>query len=231
MLPSHPHPDSLETPVDPEDVPAPIAEFKPTPLSWRLAIAAAIAALGVGAFLLRDAIGYRGQGAAGVVFFFGIVAMFSSNLRAVNWRTIGWGIALQAVLAVLVLKVPFVQSIIESVGWLVQQLLSFVVEGAKFVFGNLYDARPADQGGTWTRLFPKDFAFQFAFVALPPILFFSALFTVLYHFGVLQRLVKVLAKIMRYLMQTSGAETLSVAANVFMGQTEAPLIVRPTCRG
>ena len=79
---------------------------------------------------------------AGVVFFFGIVAVFSSNLRAVNWRTIGWGIALQALLAVLVLEVDFVQSFIEKIGWLVQQLLNFTVEGAKFVFGNLYDARP-----------------------------------------------------------------------------------------
>jgi CNT family concentrative nucleoside transporter len=227
MLPSHPHPESLETPVDPHEAPPVAVVYKPTPLSWRLAIAAAITAIGFGAFFARDAIGYHGQGVAGVIFFFGIVAVFSSNLRAVNWNTIVWGIALQAVLALLVLKVPVVHQIIEGVGWVVQQLLNFVFEGAKFVFGNLWDPRPASVGGTWSRLFPKDYAFQFAFVALPPILFFSALFTVLYHFGLLQRLVKLLAIIMRYLMRTSGAETLSVAANVFMGQTEAPLIVKP----
>ena len=220
-------PPSLETPVDSHDVP-PIAEvFKPTPISWRLAIAAAIAVVGIGAFLARDAIGVKGQAVAGVIFFFGIVAVFSANLRAVNWNTIVWGIALQALLAFLVLEVGAVHTVIEKMGWLVQQMLSFVQEGAKFVFGNLYDPRPAAAGGTWSRLFPTDYAFQFAFVALPPILFFSALFTVLYHFGILQRLVKLFAKVMLYLMRTSGAETLSVAANVFMGQTEAPLIVRP----
>jgi concentrative nucleoside transporter, CNT family len=220
-------PKSLETPVDPHDAPPPAEVYKPTPLSWRLGIAAAITAIGVLAFLMRDTIGPHGQAIAGVIFFFGIVAVFSANLRAVNWHTIIWGIALQALLAFLVLEVPFVHTIIEKMGWVVQQMLGFVMEGAKFVFGNLYDPRPAAAGGTWSRLFPTNYAFQFAFVALPPILFFSALFTVLYHFGVLQRLVKVFAKVMLYLMRTSGAETLSVAANVFMGQTEAPLIVRP----
>jgi CNT family concentrative nucleoside transporter len=222
----HP-PQSLETPVDPHDAPPEIAVFKPTPLSWRLAIAAAIAAIAIGAFLSRDTIGVRGQAVAGVIFFFGLVAVFSANLRAVNWHTIVWGIALQALLAFLVLKVGFVHDIITGMGWVVQRLLDFVQAGSKFVFGNLYDPRPAEAGGTWSRLFPTGYAFQFAFVALPPILFFSALFTVLYHFGVLQRLVKMFAKVMLYLMRTSGAETLSVAANVFMGQTEAPLIVRP----
>src|SRR6476469_3378050 len=117
--------------------------------------------------------------------------------------------------------------------------------GAKFVFGNLVDMRPPDRGGTWSPLFPgraddehlfpgqergehePNWWFQFAFVALPPILFVSAFFTVLYHFGILQLVVRGFARIMLYLMQTSGAETLSVAANVFMGQTEAPLIIRP----
>src|SRR5262245_35426381 len=220
-------PESLETPVDSHDAP-PVAEvYKPTPLSWRLGIAAVIAAVGCGAFLLRESIGPKGQAAAGVIFFFGIVAVFSANLRAVNWNTILWGIALQALLAFLVLQVPFVKKGIEGMGWVVQQLLNFVMEGAKFVFGNLWDPRKPEDGGTWSRLFPTNYAFQFAFVALPPILFFSALFTVLYHFGILQRLVRVFAKVMLYLMRTSGAETLSVAANVFMGQTEAPLIVRP----
>jgi CNT family concentrative nucleoside transporter len=222
----HP-PQSLETPVDSHDVPPPVAVYKPTPLSWRLGIAAAITAVAVLAFLSRESIGPKGQSVAGLIFFFGIVAMFSSNLRAVNWYTIFWGIALQALLAFLVLEVPFVKKMIEGLGWVVQQMLGFVLEGAKFVFGNLYDPRRPEDGGTWSRLFPKDYAFQFAFVALPPILFFSALFTVLYHFGVLQRLVRLFAKVMLYLLRTSGAETLSVAANVFMGQTEAPLIVRP----
>ena len=220
-------PQSLEIPVDSHDAPPPAEIYKPTPLSWRLAIAAAILAIGIGAFLSRDVIGVRGRSVAGVIFFFGIVAVFSANLRAVNWNTIFWGIVLQAILAILVLEVDAVHKTIEGLGWLVQQLLLFVQKGAAFVFGNLYDPRPPEAGGTWSRLFPTGYAFQFAFVALPPILFFSAMFTVLYHFGILQRLVRVFAKVMLYLMQTSGAETLSVAANVFMGQTEAPLIVRP----
>ena len=154
---------------------------------------------------------------AGLVFFFGIVAAFSSNLRAVNWRTITWGILLQLALAVLVLKVPAVYSAFQGLGEIVKHFINFSNEGAKFVFGNLYDARPANMGGTWSRLFPTDYAFQFAFVALPPILFVSAFFTVLYHFGILQWCVRMLALVMVHLMGTSGAETLSVAANVFMG--------------
>src|SRR5207302_7432922 len=103
----------------------------------------------------------------------------------------------------------------------------FSDKGAEFVFGNLADKRPAVEGGTWRRLFATGYKFQFAFVALPPILFVSAFFTVLYHFGILQKCVRLLARVMVHLMRTSGAETLSVSANVFMGQTEAPLIVKP----
>jgi len=199
-----------------------------TPLSWRVAIAVAILLIAGLAYLTRGTIGVRGQALTGVVFFFGIVAIFSQNLRAVNWRTIGWGILLQVVLALLVLKVPIVYSAFNAAGGFVKKFIGFSDEGAKFVFGNLYDARPAEAGGTWSRLFPEgSYLFQFAFVALPPILFISAFFTVLYHYGVLQWVVRQMARVMVYLMGTSGAETLAVCANVFMGQTEAPLIVKP----
>jgi CNT family concentrative nucleoside transporter len=226
-------PESLETPVEPSEAPPPVVQYPPMPLSWRLAILAGITALGVIAYLTRNLIGVRGQSLAGVVFFFGIVAAFSANLRAVNWRTIGWGIALQALLALAVLKVGFVYKAFEGAGVVVHHFIDFSMEGAKFVFGNMADPRPADAGGTWAPLFPgatngkPNWWFQFAFIALPPILFVSAFFTVLYHFGILQLVVRALAKVMVYLMGTSGAETLSVAANVFMGQTEAPLIIRP----
>lgn len=199
-----------------------------TPLSWRLGIAGAIIALGSAAYLLQSVVGLRGQAFAGVLFYLGLVAMFSSNLRLVNWRTIGWGIVLQLILAVLVLKVTVVYQGFEAVGGVVKKFITFSDAGAKFVFGNLYDPRPPEAGGTWSRLFSKEtYAFQFAFVALPPILFVSAFFTVLYHWGILQRCVRLLARVMVHLMGTSGAETLSVSANVFMGQTEAPLIVKP----
>lgn len=193
----------------------------PTPLSWRLAIAGAVLTLGLAAYGLRDTIGLRGQAFAGIFCFFGLVAMFSSNLRAVNWRTIGWGVVLQVILAVLVLKVEVVKDAFNSVKLFVVNFIGFSDKGAEFVFGNL--ARPGD-----IALNPgKDFLFMFAFKALPPILFVSAFFTVLYHYRILQKVVKLMARVMVHLMGTSGAETLSVSANVFMGQTEAPLIVKP----
>jgi concentrative nucleoside transporter, CNT family len=224
-------PESLETPVEPTDAPPPVVFYPPTPLGWRLAILAGIAAVGGIAFLLQNTIGVRGQAVAGVIFFFGLVAAFSANLRAVNWRTIGWGLALQFLFAVAVLKVDFVYQGFHSAGEVVRSFVSFSTAGAEFVFGNMADPRKPSDGGTWSRLFPTNYMFQFAYVALPPILFVSAFFTVLYHFGILQLIVRGFARIMLYLMQTSGAETLSVAANVFMGQTEAPLIIRPYVPG
>jgi CNT family concentrative nucleoside transporter len=193
-------------------------------MSWRLAIAATIVVIGGGAYLLQPIIGGRGQALAGVFCFFGLVAAFSTDLRRVNWSTIGWGIALQCVLAVLVLKVDFVYEGFHHAGEAVKQFIGFSDKGAKFVFGNIADANPE---GPWVKMFPVGYAFQFAFVALPPILFVSAFFTVLYHFGILQWIVRIFARVMVYLLRTSGAETLSVSANVFMGQTEAPLIVKP----
>jgi CNT family concentrative nucleoside transporter len=192
-----------------------------TPLQWRFSIIAGIVALTGIAYLLRDTIGPRGQSFVGVFCFFGLVAAFSANLRAVRWSTIGWGIVLQLVLAVLVLRVPFVKAGFEQAKEVVVSFIGFSDKGAEFVFGNL--ARPGD-----IALNPgKEFMFMFAFKVLPPILFVSAFFTVLYHYGILQRIVRLMARVMVHLMGTSGAETLSVSANVFMGQTEAPLIVKP----
>ncbi len=209
--------------IPPAELPPaePVSPHPPTPFAWRAGIGIGILALGFLAFLLKDLIGPRGQACAGVFCFFGLVAMFSQNLRAVNWRTIGWGFALQLVLAVLVLKVPFVHDMLELAKRLVVHFMDFSDAGAQFVFGNLVNS-------TDLALNPgKEYHFMFAFKVLPPILFVSAFFTVLYHYGVLQRLVRLMALVMVHLMRTSGAETLSVSANVFMGQTEAPLIVKP----
>lgn len=181
------------------------------------------------AYVVQQWIGLRGQAIAGVVFFFGIVAVFSSNLRAVNWRAIGWGFGLQLILALLVLQGNItlgehtysVKSGIERVGDVFKAVIGFSDKGAEFVFGNL--ARPDHLA----KVYGKDFLFPFAFRALPPILFISAFFTVMYHFGILQWCVGLMARVMTFFIGTSGAETLSVAANVFMGQTEAPLIVKP----
>jgi concentrative nucleoside transporter, CNT family len=173
--------------------------------------------------------GLRVQAAAGAIVFFGAVAMFSSNLRAVQWRTIGSGIAIQVLLAWLVLRGKFtwdgteysVYKALDGFGNIVKSFIGFTDKGSEFVFGNF--ARPDHLAP----IFGEKFLFPFAFVALPTILFVSAFFTLLFHFGVLQAIVRAMSRVMVYLMGTSGAETLAVAANVFMGQTEAPLIVKP----
>src|SRR5207237_5951823 len=112
----------------------------PTPWAWRLGIGVILAVLLFAAYALDEPLGARFRAACGILFFFGVVALFSSNLRAVNWRTIGWGVALQAVLAVLVLKVDAAYEAFKAVGEVVKAFIGFSVEGAEFVFGNL--ARP-----------------------------------------------------------------------------------------
>lgn len=208
-----------DTPTGPKVPPPDLRNV--TPFSWRVAIAVGLAALLATAYGLDQIGGPRVRSACGVVFFFGLVALFSTNLRLVNWKTIGWGLALQFALAVLVLKVQAAYEAFEVAGNVVKSFIGFSDKGAEFVFGNL--ARPGD-----IALNPGvEFLFIFAFKALPPILFASAFFTLMYHFGVLQLFVRFLSRAMVFLMGTSGAETLSVSANVFMGQTEAPLIVKP----
>lgn len=215
------HPQSLETPVEPQEAPKVTKHYKPMPFTWRIAILAVIFTVGIAAYFARDVIGLHGQSVAGIIFFLGLVAAFSSNLRAVNWRTIFWGMVLQAVLAICVLNIGFVKRGFEGMGSAVRSFMDFSDKGAQFVFGILADPEHLKT------VFGPENGMIFAFKALPPILFISAFFTVLYHFGVLQFFVRCMAVVMTYLMRTSGAETLSVAANVFMGQTEAPLIVKP----
>ena len=167
-------------PAAPAAPAAPPPAFAPTPWSWRLGLAAAVVGLTGLAYALHGVLGPRGQAACGVVAFFGLAAAFSANLRAVNWRTDRRrhrladrpgpaGTAGEAVSRRL--RAP-------SAGG--RQFIDFSDKGAEFVFGNL--AHPGDMA-----LNPgSDFLFLFAFVALPPIIFVSAFFTVLYHFGVLQ---------------------------------------------
>jgi concentrative nucleoside transporter, CNT family len=190
-----------------------------------VAIATAIGLAGA-AWLLRDIIGFRGQAAAGALCFIAIVAAFSPDLRRVNWRTVLWGMALQLGFALLILKfeVGGVRPGYEAFAAVargVGRFLEFTNAGSLFVFGVL--ANQAKMG----EIFGPENGFIFAFTALPTIIFISSFFTVLYYFGVLQFIVRIMARAMMYLMRTSGAETLSAAANVFMGQTEAPIIVKP----
>jgi CNT family concentrative nucleoside transporter len=204
----------------------PRPQLPPTPLSWRLALAALVVALAAAAYLAPGWLGPRGQSALGVVCFIGVAAVFSSNLRAINGRTFTWGFGLQVLLALFVLKFEVFgrrpgYEFFAAIAGVVKKFLLFSDEGARFVFGSLADS---DQ---MAAVFGKENAFVFALRALPTIVFVSSFFSVLYHFGVLQFVVRVVARVMSYLMRTSGAETLSVTANVFMGQTEAPLIVKP----
>src|SRR5215510_8873310 len=124
------------------DAVAPSPAAAPTPWTWRLAIGAGILIIGLTAYAMRNVIGPRGQAFAGIFCFFGLVAMFSKNLRSVNWRTIGWGVALQIILALLVLKVPAVNAGFNHAKNLVIEFINFSDKGAEFVFGNL--ARPGD---------------------------------------------------------------------------------------
>jgi CNT family concentrative nucleoside transporter len=196
----------------------------PTDRRLRMIVASAALVLGTTVVLLANVLSPTVRGGLGIVVFLLIVAAFSTRLSAVNWRTVGWGLALQWAFALFILK-------FEINGWrpgfaffafvsnTVKQFLEFTNAGSQFVFGAL-----ADQQAIGAVL-PNGFVF--AFVALPTIIFVSSFFTVLYYFGVLQFIVRVMAKAMMYLMRTSGAETLASAANVFMGQTEAPIIVKP----
>jgi CNT family concentrative nucleoside transporter len=203
---------------------SPSVSALPSDRPLRLAAAALALALGLAAFLLRNVIDPRLQALCGVICFIAVIAACSNNLRAVNWRTVGLGIALQLALALFILKLEIGgtrpgYAIFSAIGNAVKRFLDFTNAGSTFVFGSL-----ADQAAMG-----KVFAvgFVFAFTALPTIIFVASFFTVLYYFGVLQFVVRLFARAMMYLMRTSGAETLSSVANVFMGQTEAPIIVKP----
>lgn len=180
------------------------------------------------AYALQGVVDGRLQAGAGVLCLLLVAAACSTNLRAVNARSVAWGIGLQLLFALFILKFEVAgvrpgYEVFRGIAKLATRFLEFTNAGSQFVFGDL--ARPEALG----KALPNGFVF--AFTALPAIIFVSSFFTVLYHFGVLQWIVSLMARAMVYLMRTSGAETLSAAANVFMGQTEAPIIVKPYVPG
>ncbi len=191
---------------------------------FRLLAIAVVVVLGLGVFLLRHVIAPEVRGGVGIIVFIAIIAACSKDLSAVRWRTVGWGLTLQLALALLILKFE-INGVrpgyiaLAKVAEGVKQFLEFTNAGSRLVFGSLADPE------AMSKVLPNGFIF--AFVGLPTIIFVSAFFTLLYHFGILQLVVRLMARVMMRLMGTSGAETLSAAANVFMGQTEAPLIVKP----
>jgi CNT family concentrative nucleoside transporter len=164
--------------------------------------------------------------------------LLSANRRAVDWRVVAWGIALQFAFAVVVLRTVPGDVFFSAVNDAFMRLLSFSQQGARFVFGNLVDnnvpvGTPAGQPPSGAPIPPESVTAwartgaYFAFSVLPTIIFFSSLTAVLYHFRVLQGIVRAFAWGMRRTMRTSGAETLAAAANIFVGMTEAPLMVKP----
>ncbi|WP_058196992.1 NupC/NupG family nucleoside CNT transporter [Xanthomonas translucens] len=160
-----------------------------------------------------EGLGRIGFGLLGLAVLIGITWLFSNNKRAVDWKLVATGLVLQIGFASLVLLVPGGREVFDWLGQLFVKVLSFVNEGSNFIFGSLMDTTSN--------------GFIFAFQVLPTIIFFSALMGVLYHLGVMQAVVRVMAWAITKVMRVSGAETTSVCASVFIGQTEAPLTVRP----
>jgi len=156
----------------------------------------------------------RFTGILGLLTMLGLAYAFSTNRRAIRLKTVAWGLGLQIAFALFVLKADIGRRIFQAAGNAVNRLLSYSFEGSKFVFGEL-----GKQGSS--------LGFYFAFQVLPTIIFIAAFFAVLYHLGVMQFIIRQVAKVMTRVMGASGAESLNVAASIFMGQTEAPLTIRP----
>ncbi|WP_105616126.1 NupC/NupG family nucleoside CNT transporter [Vallitalea okinawensis] len=154
-----------------------------------------------------------------IISLFGLLVMIliayliSDNKKKINWKLVITGVAMQIVFGLLILKWQPGQAAFEVLNDLVTQLLNFTKEGTAFLFGDLLNT--------------ESFGFIFALQILPTIIFFSALMAVLYHLGIMEKIIVVLAKVMSKLLGTSGAESLSAAANIFVGQTEAPLVIKP----
>src|ERR1700681_4489104 len=156
----------------------------------------------------------RFTGIFGLLTMLSLAYAFSTNRRAINKKTVVWGLGLQVVFAIFVLKVEIGRVLFQKAGDAVNRLLSYAFVGSKFVFGEL-GAQGSSMG------------FVFAFQVLPTVIFIAAFFAVLYHYGIMQLIIKLAAKVMTRFMGASGAESLNVAASIFMGQTDAALTIRP----
>lgn len=159
-----------------------------------------------------------GRMVLGMAILVAICFAFSQRRSMINWRLVGTGIALQFIIALSILKVPLINQLFDYIAQFFQAVLTFSEAGAKFLFGNLITDLPT-------------FGYLFAFQVLPTIVFFSALTSILYYFGILQRIIYGMAWVMKRTMGLSGPESLAAAANVFIGQTEAPLVIKPYLEG
>ena len=152
------------------------------------------------------------KGITGMIFLIFIAFLFSKNRKAIKWKTVFIGLTAQLLLAVGVLKVDFIQQIFEFFGKIFVKTLDFTMEGSTFLLGDMMNV--------------ESFGYVFLFQVLPTVIFFSALTSVLFYLGVIQKFVKALAWALTKLLNISGAESLSVAGNIFLGQTEAPLMIK-----
>jgi CNT family concentrative nucleoside transporter len=165
-------------------------------------------------------------GILGLIILIGIAWLFSSSKKNINWRIVLTGLGLQLVFAIFVILTPWGSVVFDAIGSFFVKIISFTFDGAAFVFGPLANQAILEQAFP-DELKSKGVGFVFAFQVLPTIIFFSSLMSVLYHMGLMQKIVQGMAWVMAKTMRVSGAEAISVAANVFIGQTEAPLVVRP----
>ncbi len=173
----------------------------------------------------------------GIFVLLGIAWLLSNNKKKINFRIVIWGLLLQFIFAILILKTGPGQAVFFFARAFITKLLSFTDAGASFLFGNIYLGDPdivqnVGASGTfqiWDSASEKfvNIGIIFAFHILPTIIFFASLMGVLYHLGVMQKIVQFMAWIMAKTMGTSGAESLSAAGNIFVGQTEAPLLIKP----
>jgi len=170
----------------------------------------------------------RLQPLTGLIAIMAIAYCFSTNRRAIDRRTVAWGLGLQILFALIVLKTAIGQQVFKSLAAVINRLLDFAFVGSSFVFG------PLGSKEVWPRIMTTvlgpegaQYGVIFAFQVLPTIIFIAALFAILYYFGIMQIVVRAFAVVMHRVMRASGAESLNVAASIFMGQTEAPLTIRP----
>ena len=182
------------------------------------AVVAAVAAAGLP----------RAQPLVGLIVIVAIAYAISTNRRAIDLRTVGWGLGLQVLFALIVLKTAAGQRTFQALGGVINRLLDYAFVGSSMVFG------PMGSKEVWPRIMNQvlgpegaQWSVVFAFQVLPTIIFIAALFAILYYLGVMQMVVRLFAIMMRRAMRASGAESLNVAASIFMGQTEAPLTIRP----
>lgn len=158
----------------------------------------------------------RFTGVLGLIAIIGVAFLLSENKKKINWRLVITGLILQVLFALFVLKTSIGQNIFNGFNGVIMKLLSFANEGTNFLFGPLSNGEGAIPAGS-----------VFVFNVLPTMIFFSALMSVLYHLGVMQILIKIVSKGLAKVLKTSGAETLSAVGNIFLGQTEAPLLIKP----